>query len=390
VGSHVLCLNAGSSSVKFALYRMDKGEETLLAEGEVERVGLETGSLWLKDLGNGTRTEKDASYPDHASAVRAALAALDELGLPSPDAVGHRIVHGGAEHTAPAMVDDALIDSLRKLVPFAPLHLPGELQGIEAVAARYPAIRQVACFDTAFHRGMPERAERFPLPRGLWEQGIRRYGFHGLSYEYVVGEIGREAKGKWVIAHLGNGASMAAVLDGKPMDTTMGLTPTGGLMMGTRSGDLDPGIILYLMRQKGYGADAIARMLDHESGLLGVSGITRNMKTLLEKRETEPEAALAVEMYCYHVRKHLGALAAALGGLDGLVFTGGIGERAAPVRREVCEGMGHLGMRLDATLNERHERVVSAPKSTCKIMIIPANEDMVIARHTHRLSTPEG
>lgn len=383
---HVLCLNSGSSSVKFALYRMGEGDETLLARGAVERVGLRGGSLWLRDIAKDRLSEIPSSAKGHADAVRSALEALEELGLPSPDAVGHRIVHGGAEHTAPAVVDAALLEKLRGLVPFAPLHLPGEIQGIEAVAERYPRLRQVACFDTAFHRGMPEAAQRFPLPNALWEEGVRRYGFHGLSYEYILGALGRDATGRLIIAHLGNGASLAAVKDGAPVDTTMGLTPAGGLMMGTRSGDLDPGILLYLMRERGYNLERLSQMVDHESGLLGVSGISRDMKSLLEKRDKEPGAALAVRMFCRQLRKHIGAMAAALGGLDTLVFTGGIGERADPVRQEVCEGLSHLGIHLDAELNERHAGVVTSPGSPCTVRIIPTNEDLVIARHTNGLA----
>jgi acetate kinase len=372
--------------VKFALYRTGEGDEKLLARGAVERIGLEGGSLWLKDIDNGTVSESEGRFKDHADAVRAAFGALDTLGLPAPDAVGHRIVHGGAEHTAHAIVDPRLLDKLRGLVPFAPLHLPGGILGIEAVTARYPKLRQVACFDTAFHRGMPERAEHFPLPRALWEQGVRRYGFHGLSYEYIIGALGEEASGRLIIAHLGNGASMAAVRDGKPIDTTMGLTPTGGFMMGTRSGDLDPGILLYLMRERGYDSERLSHMVDHESGLLGVSGVSRSMKTLLENRDKNPDAALAVEMYCYHLKKQIGALAAVLGGLDTLVFTGGIGERASPIRQEVCEGLKHLGVSLDAALNERHAGVITKPGSPCIVRVIPTNEDLVIARHTHILT----
>jgi acetate kinase len=387
VPRHVLCLNAGSSSLKFALYRMAENEEDLLARGAVERIGLERGSLWLKDLSNGSTSEHDRAFTDHTEAAQAALGALDALGLPAPDAVGHRVVHGGAEYTEPVVIDKTVIDDLRGLSPFAPLHLPGELLCVEAVQKRYKTLRQVACFDTSFHRGMPERAERFPLPRALWDEGVRRYGFHGLSYEYVMGALGDDARGRLIIAHLGNGASMAAVHDGRCVDTTMGLTPTGGLMMGTRSGDLDPGVILYLMRERGYGLEKLSRMVDHESGLLGVSGLSRDMKSLLERRGEDANAALAVEMYCYHLVKHIGALAAALGGLDALVFTGGIGERAAPLREEVCSELGHLGVRLDSALNGRHAEVISEPESRCKVMIIPTNEDLVIARHTHRLTS---
>src|SRR5581483_4736543 len=240
-----------------------------------------------------------------------------------------------------------------------------------------------------FHRRMPEVAQRLPLPRTLWAQGIRRYGFHGLSYEYVVATAGAATLGRAVIAHLGNGASLAAVRDGLPVDTTMGFTPAGGLMMGTRSGDLDPGVLVHLLTQEGYGAAALERLVDHESGLLGVSGVTSDMKTLLEARASQPAAAEAIELFCYLLRKHVGALATVLGGLDSLVFTGGIGEHAAAVRRETCRGLEHLGIQLDPGRNARHDPVISAPGSPCTVRIVPTDEDLMIARHTRRLlSTP--
>jgi acetate kinase len=275
--------------------------------------------------------------------------------------------------------------TLRKLVPFAPLHLPPELQGIEAVASRFPGLPQVACFDTAFHRRMPELAQRFPLPRELWEEGVRRYGFHGLSYEYILEALGTAAHGRTIIAHLGNGASMAAVRDGQPLDTTMGFTPAGGFMMGTRSGDLDPGIVLYLMNEKGYDARRLERLVNHEAGLLGVSGISPDMKTLLEQRESSPSAAQAVEMFCYQVRKQIGALTAVLGGLDLLVFTGGIGERAAPVRWEICRGLEYLGIAVDRERNHTHADPISTSGSRCTVRVIPTQEDLMIARHTRKL-----
>ena len=253
---------------------------------------------------------------------------------------------------------------------------------MEAVTARFPALPQVACFDTAFHHRMPELARRLPLPRTLWDAGIRRYGFHGLSYEYIVWRLGPAARGRTIIAHLGNGASMAAVRDGMPVDTTMGLTPAGGFMMGTRSGDLDPGIAIYLLRGKGYDADRLERLVNNESGLLGVSESSPDMKTLLELREKEPAAAQAVSMFCYQLRKSIGAFAAALGGLDLLVFTGGIGERAAPVRWEACQGLEHLGLQLDPERNTAHADTVSRPDSRCMVRVIPTDEDLMIARHT--------
>jgi acetate kinase len=256
------------------------------------------------------------------------------------------------------------------------------------VTARFPSLPQVACFDTAFHRPMPEVAQRFPLPRDLWHEGIRRYGFHGLSYEYIVATLGAAAHGRLMIAHLGNGASLAAVHHGQPLDTSMGLTPTGGVMMGTRSGDLDPGVLIHLMRAKSYDANQLDELVNHQAGLFGVSGLSPDMKTLLEQREREPHAAQAVELFCYQLRKHIGALTAVLGGLDTLVFTGGIGERAAPVRWEVCQGLGYLGIDLDPQQNAVHAEVISTPQSACTVRVVPTNEDLMIARHTRMLLFP--
>lgn len=277
-----------------------------------------------------------------------------------------------------------LLEDLRRLIPYAPLHLPAEIQGIEAVAARFPELPQVACFDTAFHRRMPELAQRFPLPRNFWDEGLRRYGFHGLSYEYIVDQIGATALGRAVIAHLGNGASMTAVKAGQPLETTMGFTPTGGFMMGTRTGDLDPGLLIHLLTQ-GYDASTLEQLVNDQSGLLGVSGISPDMKTLLDRREHDAHAAEAIDMFCYQLRKTIGALTAALGGLDTLVFTGGIGEHAAPVRWEVCQGLAYLGIQLDSQQNERHAPVISSAKSQRMVRVVPTNEDLMIARHTHML-----
>ncbi|MEJ2689045.1 MAG: hypothetical protein P8130_03690 [Deltaproteobacteria bacterium] len=247
----ILCLNSGSSSVKLALFRLGDNE-TLLARGATERIGRENGRLWIRGPAEEILAEHTGDFPDHKTAVRATLAAFVQLRLPNPAAVGHRVVHGGSKYSSPALVDAQLLNTLRKLIPYAPLHLPGAIDGIAAVAAQFPEIVQVACFDTAVHRRMPEINQRFPLPRPLYDEGIRRYGFHGLSYEYILDVLGPTAGGRTIIAHLGNGASMAAVLHGRPLDTTMGLTPTGGFMMGTRCGDLDPGVLLYLMQEKRY------------------------------------------------------------------------------------------------------------------------------------------
>jgi acetate kinase len=379
----VLCMNAGSSSLKFSLYRMGPDTEELLGNGSIEHIGLEGGRVSMKAGGKTVSRQQD--FVDFTSAVQAAFRLLEEAGLPRPEAVGHRVVHGGAGLIRPAKVDEKLLAELGELSPFAPLHLPQEIEGMEAVKSRFPELPQVACFDTAFHRSMPELAQRYPLPRRLWDEGLRRYGFHGISYEYIMGVLGERPPSRVIIAHLGNGASMAAVKDGRPVDTTMGFSPTGGLMMGTRTGDIDPGVVLYLLGEKGYGYQELEHTVNREAGLLGVSGISRNMKVLLEKRRHEPAAAQAVEMFCYYLKKHIGALAAALEGLDLLVFTAGIGEKAAPVREIVCRGLRHLGIRLDPESNNRHADTITTPESPCAVRVIPTNEDLVIARRTYAM-----
>jgi acetate kinase len=311
--------------------------------------------------------------------------ALDAAGLPPPDAVAHRFVHGGPEHHEPAVLDGALMEALRRAMPFAPLHLPSELAAVDAVRERHPGLPQVACFDTHFHWDMPQAARTLPLPRALREAGIRRYGFHGLSYEWVVESVGRERLGRAVLAHLGNGASLCAVRDGRSMDTTMGFTPTGGIPMGTRTGDLDPGVLIHLLDAKGYGARELERLVDRESGLLGVSGRTSDMRALLDARAADPAAALAIELFCYSARKAIGAFAAALGGLDTLVFTGGIGEHAPAIRREICQGLEHLAVGIDARRNELSETIVSNPASRCTVRIVQADEERMLCRHASRL-----
>jgi acetate kinase len=381
----ILCLDSGSSSLKFALYRMADGSETLCARGAIEGIGQQHGRLWLTGPQEQPLADAPRQFAEPESSVAAAFDALDCARLGPPDAIGHRLVHGGPDHVAPERVTPALIDQLRRITPLAPLHLPAEIRAIEAAAARYPAVPQVVCFDTSFHHRMPQVAQRFALPRELWDQGVRRYGFHGLSYEYVMGELGASAAGRVIIAHLGNGASMAAIRAGRPLDTTMGLTPTGGLMMGTRPGDLDPGVMLYLLNAKHLDAAELEAVVTQRSGLLGVSGTSSDMKSLLDRRASDPRAAEAVELFCYLARKHLGALAAVLGGLDTLVFTGGIGERAAPVREAICGGLEHLGIRLDPERNRRHAATISIDGSGCTVRVIATDEDLMIARHTARL-----
>src|SRR5215471_17744640 len=378
----ILCVNSGSSSLKFALYCLGELEETRIAAGAVEGIGLPAGQLWIRNKNNDVLVDIRRDFPEHDAAAEAVSEAAKNSGFPRPAAVGHRVVHGGPHHSAAERVNAFLLRKLRELIPFAPLHLPSAIQGIEAVSERFPGLPQAACFDTAFHRRMPEVAQRLPLSHDLWDEGVRRYGFHGLSYEYIVFALGARAQGRLVIAHLGNGASLAAVLDGQPFDTTMSFTPTGDLMMGTRSGDLDPGVLLHLMREKSFDHDRLDHAVNEHAGLLGVSGISPDMKILLEQKEREPRAAQAVELFCYQLRKHIGAMTAVLGGLDTLVFTGGIGEHAATVRWDVCRELAYLGIRLDAERNATHAEIISAQGSTCTVRVIPTNEDLMIARQT--------
>ncbi len=378
----ILCVNSGSSSLKFALYRLGEHEEERLVYGAAERIGPRPGRLWIKGPNNDTILDIQRDFAKHSEAAAGISAAARNLGYPSPVAAGHRAVHGGPMYRTPQRVDAGLLRKLRSLIPFAPLHLPSAIQGIDAVARRFPDLPQVVCFDTAFHRCMPAIAQRLPLSRDMWNEGIRRYGFHGLSFEYILASLGQAGQGRLIIAHLGNGASLAAVLDGQPLDTTMGFTPAGGFMMGTRSGDLDPGVLIHLMNAKGYDAGELNELVNNQAGLLGVSGISSDMKTLIEQREREPRAAEAVDLFCYQLRKHIGAMSAVLGGIDTLVFTGGIGEHSGDVRREVCKGLAYLGICLDAQRNANNAEIISASGSACLVRVIPTNEDLMIARHT--------
>ena len=379
---HILALNSGSSSLKFAFYEFGATGERLLGRGEAENIGAQSGRFWLRAENGSSIADEALPIPEHKTALRMALDRLKKGKQANPSAIGHRVVNGGPHYSAPQKVTAQILSELRKLTPLAPLHLPAEIEIMEAVASHERQIPQVACFDTAFHRRLPELAQRFPLPRKLFDEGVRRYGFHGLSYEYVLQELGPAAKGRLIIAHLGNGASLAAVKDGAPMDTSMSLTPTGGVMMGTRTGDLDPGLLIYLLREKDYDVAKLEHLVNEESGLLGVSELTSDMKTLLARRGFDPRAAEAIAMFCRSVRKEIGAFAALLDGLDILVFTGGIGERAAPIREEICRDLGHLGVQFDPTSNDASAAVISAPQSPCLVRVIATNEELMIARHT--------
>lgn len=377
----ILSIDRGSSSLKFAVYEMESTDERLLIAGVVEPLGDANATLLIRD--ERVAKPSEARRPlGSATPVNALLAALREFDV-NLDAVGHRLVYGGAAHEAPERVSDDLLTSLAALVPFDPLHMPDALATIREIAAASPALPQVVCFDTAFHRGMPAVAQRLPLPRELWSEGIRRYGFHGLSYESIVRGLGETAvRGRMIVAHLGNGASLAAMQDGKPMDTTMGLSPLGGIMMGTRPGDLDPGVLLYLLRERRYTLAELDDVLTRRSGLLGVSKISADVRALLERRDAESAAADALDLFVYLARKAVGALAAVLGGLDTLVFTGGIGEHAVSVRSEIAHGLAYLGVELDSKRNAADAPVISADSSGVMVRVIPTNETLMVARHT--------
>jgi acetate kinase len=386
----VLTLNSGSSSLKFAVFPVDGGERALL-EGKAERIGLDGSSFHAKDAAGREVAHERQPLPDHAAALKRVLEFVRDATPHKPVAVGHRLVRGGVQDQAPALVTPALVKRIRELIPYLPDHLPHQIAAIEAVTKFDPALEQVVTFDTAFHRTMPRVAQMYALPREFWDAGILRYGYHGLSYEYVIGELARQAgdgvaRGRVVIAHLGNGCSMAALREGRSVDTTMGFTPTGGLMMSSRSGDLDPEVILYLLQRRNLSVAQVSEIVNRKAGLVGVSGGSSDMRDLLARASIgphmDPHAEEAVNLFCYQARKFLGALAAVLGGIDALVFTAGIGENAPEVRRRICDGMGHLGLVLDQPANEAGAPVISAAGSPASVRVIPTNEELMIARHT--------
>lgn len=385
----VLAVNAGSSSLKAALYR-DAGAGDIELSAAVERIGEPDAALRLVGSDGETLLERSGGLGTHGAAMIVLLDWLAERPELAPEAVGHRVVHGGRRYSEPVVVAPEVLAHLDELTSLDPDHLPRAVDVIGRTAERLPGLPQVACFDTAFHRTMPRRARITSLPREMAHEGIVRYGFHGLSYEYIVGELRHLypdlAAGRVVIAHLGSGASMAAVRDGRSLDTTMGFTPTGGLVMGTRSGDLDPGTIVQLLRMHGLDADQLNDVLNRRAGLLGVSGRSSDMRELLAAADSDGDAAAAVELFCYQAAKFLAAMAVALGGADAIVFTGGIGERAAVIRRRICDGVAFMGARLDADLNAATGTVISEAGSPIAVLVIPTDEALVVARHTERIA----
>ena len=357
---NVLALNSGSSSLKFGLYRVDAaGAESLLAE-----------------------TVSTADDPDAINRVASLLAAS---GLPPPDAIGHRIVHGGPALREHCRIDAAVLRQLQAAATFAPLHTPAALAVIRYAQRHFPGVPQVACFDTRFHAGLPDVARVLPIDKELQSQGLQRYGFHGLSLESIVRQLGDPLPDRLVIAHLGNGASVTAVKAGRSIDTSMGLTPSGGIIMGTRSGDLDPGVLVYLLREMKLDAAGLEALVDHRSGLLGISGVSSDMRRLHEAEAGNPDARLAIEMFCVCVRKQIAAMIAVLDGLDMLVFTGGIGENDAPVRSAICSGLAWIGVSLDASRNRTSSNPLGDAASRCRVQVLASQEDEQIARHAWAL-----
>ncbi len=360
----VLALNCGSSSLKFGLYSARSEEIALLSEGEAEEIGRPESSFWFKRASDSSEERENLQFRDHSAALAHALETLDRAVIPAIDAVGHRIVHGGPRLRQHQCVTPDVLEKLRAAVEYAPLHLPAALSVLEAVTQKRGDIRQVVCLDTAFHRTMPEVAKTVAFPEDVRRLGVERYGFHGLSVESVVTRLDPVPE-RLIVAHLGNGASLTAIRNGRSIDNTMGMTPSGGVMMGTRCGDLDPGTVIYLMRHGYSDASTLEELFDHRSGLVGVSGRTSDVRELTKIREQDARADLALRMFCYGVRKAIGGMAAALGGLDALVFTGGIGEHGVELREEIVSGLEFLPAH--------------------KTLILPAQEDLQIARITAKL-----
>lgn len=384
----VLTINGGSSSIRFAVFKA--GESPLRRlDGKIDRIGLSGTNLIVNDQTGKARRPRHIAAADHDTAAAFLLDWLEAQPIfASVKAVGHRVVHG-MKHSEPERVTRRLLAELHRITPYDPDHLPREIGLIEFFQQRHPKLPQVACFDTAFHRTMPPVAKLLPIPRRYAAKGVERYGFHGLSYAYLMEELHRldptAANGRVILAHLGNGASLAAVHRGKSIDTSMGFTPAAGLVMSTRSGDLDPGLPYYLARTGGMTAPQFQQMVNHESGLLGVSGTSSDLRDLCAREASDLRAAEAVELFCYQVRKWIGSFAAALGGLDTLVFAAGIGENAPPIRRRICRELGFLGVELDRKRNARNAKLISSDGGRVKVRVIRTNEEIMIARSVTRV-----
>ncbi|HEY5102217.1 MAG TPA: acetate/propionate family kinase [Steroidobacteraceae bacterium] len=384
---HILALNSGSSSLKFGLYQVGESRTAVLVTGEAGSIGAANGKFDAQDPLQKSLLSETAAIPSQRDAVMRIAKLLSDRNMPVPDAVGHRIVHGGARLVRHCLIDPQVLQELEAACAFAPLHMPPALAVIRFAQEHFPGLPQAACFDTSFHAQLPPRARTLPIAKKWQVLGLRRYGFHGLSCESIVRHLGGNVPQRLVIAHLGNGASVTAVREGLSVDTSMGLTPTGGVIMGTRSGDLDPGVLIYLLREKKFNADMLEELVDHQSGLLGISGFNSDMRRLHDAATSNPDAALAIDMFCYSVRKQIAAMIAALEGVDLIVFTGGIGEHDHEVRDSICRGLSFVGVHLDAARNRAAEHTISAAESRLAVYIMPSQEDAEIARHTWHLTS---
>jgi acetate kinase len=382
---NVLALNSGSSSLKFGLYDAGSSRIKMLLSGEAESIGDKSGKCHAEDSHGNALLAETGPIPSQREAIIRIGKLLIDAKMPVPDAIGHRVVHGGPKLRQHCLIDDTVLTQLEAATAFAPLHIPSALSVIRFAQEHFPGLPQVACFDTTFHNALAEVARVLPIPKELQSEGIQRYGFHGLSCESIVRQLGSDLPNRLVIAHLGNGASVTAVEAGRSIDTSMGMTPTGGVIMGTRSGDLDPGVLVYLMREKKLDAAMIEELVDHRSGLLGISGIGSDMRRLHEAAPSSADARLAITMFCYSVRKQVAAMIAALGGVDMLVFAGGIGENDAGVRAAICAGLSWLGVSIDPAQNQSTQNPISDPTSRCAMYVLPSQEDEQIARHTWAL-----
>ena len=386
----ILTINGGSSSIKFALFEAGDSLRRIL-EGAIERIGLPEATLRVKGLNQADNFSRPVTAPDHTVAVGALMDWIEERSKRDAlTAVGHRVVHGGPKYSKPQRITAEMVEELRRLSPFDPEHLPEEILLTEAFHHRFPDLPQVACFDTAFHHDLPRVARLLPIPRRYEAQGVRRYGFHGLSYAFLMGELARlagteSAQGRVILAHLGNGASLAAVRNGQPVDTSMSFTPTAGVPMSTRSGDLDPGLIWYLARTEKMSAKQFNEMVNSQSGLLGISETSSDMQNLLVRETADVRAAEAVALFCYQTKKWMGAFAAALGGLDTLVFSAGIGENCPSIRARICDGLGLLGIELNETRNAENAAVISTDGSRATVRVIRTDEELMIARSVCRV-----
>lgn len=386
----ILAINSGSSSLRFTLFTSGESLVPILA-GKFERIGLSDAGLSFTAVGASQGGEHRIDAPNHIACVPLLGELLEQkAGDSAVSAIGYRVVHGGPRYREPQHVDQAMLEELRRISSFAPNHLPSAIAVMEDIAVRFPQVPQIACFDTAFHHTMPRVAKQLPIPRRYEAKGILRYGFHGLSYAYLMEELTRlgdpaAITGRIILAHLGNGASMAAVRDGKSLDTSMGFTPSAGLMMSTRSGDLDPGLAAFLGRSEQMSATQFDQMIHHESGLLGVSEISSDMRDLLMRESTDVRAAEAIALFCYQAKKWIGSFAAALGGLETLVFAGGIGENAPLVRARICEGLEFLGIEMNEERNDQNASLISKDGGRVAVRVIRTDEELMIARSVSRV-----